>query len=104
MRKCAANVWSNYPVCRILNYGDFSGGMTLDVGVIGLDFTFYLNPAHHTVSLDTILLKYRSEEKGSSLCKCSILLSFFFMSKKQERLRSELLSEDKITNLLGFLA
>jgi hypothetical protein len=25
------------------------------------------------------------------------------MSKKQERLRSELLSEDKITNLLGFL-
>mgnify|MGYP001420272808 CR=1 FL=1 len=25
------------------------------------------------------------------------------MSKKQERLRSELLSEDRITNLLGFL-
>ena len=48
------------------------------------------------------LLKYRSEEKGSSLCKCSILLGFF-MSKKLERLRSELLSEDKITNLLGFL-
>ena len=48
------------------------------------------------------VLKYRSEEKGSSLCKCSILLGFF-MSKKQERLRSELLSEDKITNLLGFL-
>ena len=47
-------------------------------------------------------LKYGSEEKGSSLCKCSILLGFF-MSKKQERLRSELLSEDKITNLLGFL-
>ena len=48
------------------------------------------------------LLKYGSEEKGSSLCKCSILLGFF-MSKKLERLRSELLSEDKITNLLGFL-
>ena len=47
-------------------------------------------------------LKYGSEEKGSSLCKCSILLGFF-MSKKQERLRSELLSEDKITNLLVFL-
>ena len=43
-----------------------------------------------------------SEEKGSLLCKCSILLGFF-MSKKQERLRSELLSEDEITNLLGFL-
>ena len=27
----------------------------------------------------------------------------FFMSKKLERLRSELLLEDKITNLLGFL-
>ena len=49
-----------------------------------------------------ILLKYGSEEKGSSLCKCSILLGFF-MSKKQERLRSELLSEDKITILFGFL-
>ena len=47
-------------------------------------------------------LKYGSEEKGSSLCKCSILLGLF-MSKKLERLRSELLSEDKITNLLGFL-
>ena len=47
-------------------------------------------------------LKYGSEEKGSSLYKCSILLGFF-MSKKLERLRSELLSEDKITNLLGFL-
>jgi hypothetical protein len=46
-------------------------------------------------------LKYRSEEKGSSLCKCSILLGFV-MSKKLERLRSELLSEDKIKNLLGF--
>ena len=48
------------------------------------------------------LLKYGSEEKGPSLCKCSILQGFF-MSKKLERLRSELLSEDKITNLLGFL-
>ena len=47
-------------------------------------------------------LKYGSEEKGSSLCKCSILLGFL-MSKKQERLHSELLSEDDITNLLGFL-
>ena len=47
-------------------------------------------------------LKYGSEEKGSSLYKYSILLGFF-MSKKLERLRSELLSEDKITNLLGFL-
>ena len=47
-------------------------------------------------------LKYGSEEKGSSLYRCSILLGFI-MSKKQERLRSELLSEDKITNLLGFL-
>ena len=48
------------------------------------------------------LLKYGSDEKGSSLYKCSTLLGFF-MSKKLERLRSELLSEDKITNLLGFL-
>ena len=47
-------------------------------------------------------LKYGSEEKGSSLYRCSTLLGFI-MSKKQERLRSELLSEDKITNLLGFL-
>ena len=36
------------------------------------------------------VLKYGSEEKGSSLCRCSILLGFI-MSKKQERLRSELL-------------
>ena len=48
------------------------------------------------------LLKYGSEEKGSSLYRCSILLGFI-MSKKQERLRSELLSEGKITNLLSFL-
>jgi hypothetical protein len=47
-------------------------------------------------------LKYGSEEKGSSLYRCSILLGFI-MSKKQERLRSELLSEGKITNLLSFL-
>ena len=47
-------------------------------------------------------LKYGSEEKGSWFYKCSILLGFI-MSKNQERLRSELLSEDKITNLLGFL-
>ena len=59
------------------------------------DFT-----AAYTVTL--YILKYGSEEKGSSLRKCSILLGFF-MSKKLERLRSELLSEDKITNLLGFL-
>ena len=46
----------------ILNYGDFSGSMTLDdVGVIGLDFTFYLNPAHRTVSLDTILEKNNND-------------------------------------------
>ena len=49
-----------------------------------------------------VALKYGSEEKGSSLYKCSPLLGFF-MSKKLERLRSELLSEGKITNLLGFL-
>ena len=47
-------------------------------------------------------LKYGSEEKGSSLYKCSSLLGFF-MLKKLERLRSELFSEDEITNLLGFL-
>ena len=51
-------------------------------------------------SIPKAVLKYGSEEKGSSLCKCSILLSFF-MSKKLERLCSELLLEDKITNLLG---
>ena len=49
-----------------------------------------------------LIIKYGSEEKGSSLYKCSPLLGFF-MSKKLERLRSELLSEGKITNLLGFL-
>ena len=45
------------------------------------------------------VLKYGSEEKDSSLC----FLLGFLCQKKQERLRSELLSEDKITNLLGFL-
>ena len=49
-----------------------------------------------------VLLKYGSEEKGSLLYKCSILLGFI-MSKKHKRMRSELLSDDKITNLLGFL-
>ena len=43
-------------------------------------------------------LKYGSEEKGSWFYKCSTFLGFI-TSKKQERLRSELLSEDKITNL-----
>ena len=52
--------------------------------------------------ISVFLLKYGSEEKGSWLYRCSILLGFI-VSKKQERLRSELLSEDKITNLLGFL-
>ena len=47
-------------------------------------------------------LKYGSEEKGSWLYRCSSLLGFI-MSKKQERLRSELLSEGKITNFLVFL-
>ena len=54
------------------------------------------------IFLAKYVLKYGSEEKGSSFCKCSIFLGFL-MSKKQERLRSELLSEHKITNLLGFL-
>ena len=57
--------------------------------------------ARQNTSMST-QLKYGSEEQGSSLYKCSPLLGFF-MSKKLERLRSELLSEDKITNLLGFL-
>ena len=48
--------------------------------------------------IEAVELKYGSEEKGSWLCKCSILLGFF-MSKKLERLRSELLSEDKITRV-----
>ena len=52
-------------------------------------------------SSDRDPLEYGSEEKGSSLYKWSILLSFL-MSKKLESLRSELLSEDKIPNLLGF--
>ena len=48
------------------------------------------------------ILKMYSEETIPSFHECSPLLGFI-MSKKQERLRSELLSEDKITNLLGFL-
>ena len=77
---------------------------------MGHAFSYFAN-ARHLLSRRTsnfelrnmkYVLKYGSEEKGSSLCKCSILLGFI-MSKKQERLRSELLSEDKITNLLGFL-
>ena len=48
------------------------------------------------------LLKYSSQEKNYLFYECSPLLGFI-MSKKQERLRSELLSEDKITNLLVFL-
>ena len=49
-----------------------------------------------------VSLKYGSEEKGSWFYRCSSFLGFI-MSKKQEKLRSELLSEEKITNLLGFL-
>jgi hypothetical protein len=57
----------------------------------------------HQIRIDLInVLKYGSEEKGSSFCKCSILLGII-MSKKQERFRSELLSENKITNLLVFV-
>ena len=48
------------------------------------------------------LLKMASQEKNYLFYECSPLLGFI-MSKKQERLRSELLSEDKITNLLVFL-
>ena len=59
-------------------------------------------PTNNLENVINKVLKYGSEEKGSSLCKCSIFLGFL-MSKKQERLRSELLSEHKITNLLGFL-
>ena len=50
----------------------------------------------------TQILKMYSEETIPSFHECLPLLGFI-MSKKQERLRSELLSEDKITNLLGFL-
>ena len=46
-------------------------------------------------------LKYGSQERNYLFYECSPLLGFI-MSKKQERLRSELLSEDKIINLLGF--
>ena len=47
-------------------------------------------------------LKYGSHGKNYLFYECSPFLGFI-MSKKQERLRSELLSEDKITNLLVFL-
>ena len=50
----------------------------------------------------TGLLKYSSQERNYLFYECSPHLGFI-MSKKQERLRSELLSEDKITNLLVFL-
>ena len=50
----------------------------------------------------TTSLKMASQEKIYLFYECSPLLGFI-MSKKQERLRSELSSEDKITNLLGFL-
>ena len=58
--------------------------------------------ANLTYTLVCYVLKTRSEKIVYWFCRFSILLGFF-MSKKQERLRSELLSEDKITNLLGFL-
>ena len=48
------------------------------------------------------LLKYGSQERNYLFYECSLLLGFIIL-KKQERLRSELLSEDKITNLLVFL-
>ena len=55
-----------------------------------------------TPSAWSISLKTRSEKILYWFCRFSILLGLI-MSKKQERLRSELLSEDKITNLLVFL-
>jgi hypothetical protein len=39
---------------------------------------------------------------GIRLCRLSFLLGLV-MPKKRERLHSELLSKDEITNLLGFL-
>ena len=66
-------------------------------------FSFWKNCAKFGSNrLQYVVLKYGSEEKGSWFYRCSILLGFI-MSKKQGRLCSELLSEDKITNLLGFL-
>ena len=47
-------------------------------------------------------LKYGSQERNYLFYECSPLLGFI-MPKKQERLRSELLSEDKIIYLLVFL-
>ena len=77
---------------RLLDLQDYQIAMT---GTYG-------NTSYGVLNLGIKQLKYGYEEKGSSLCKCSILLGFF-MSKKQERLSSEFLSEDKITNLLSFL-
>ena len=70
-------------------------------------FTYYvltqINVTTYTIGYwSQTRLKYGSEEKGSWFYKCAILLGFV-MSKKQDRLLSELLPEDKITNLLGFL-
>ena len=56
----------------------------------------YTSPAEPGV------LKYSSQERNYLFYECSPLLGFI-TSKKQERLRSELLSEGKITNLLVFL-
>ena len=81
----------------------FTSRMKADIFKVILSFIVW-GSSNNTVFWDPekTVLKYGSEEKGSSLYRCSILLGFI-MSKKQERLRSELLSEDKITNLLGFL-
>ena len=49
----------------------------------------------------THYLKMASQEIFYLFYECSPLLGFI-MSKKQERLRSELLSEDKITNIRFF--
>ena len=78
--------------------------LTFIVNLAALNFDIAQN-FHYNLAIykaDILVLKYGSEEKSSWFYKCSILLGFI-MSKKQERLRSELLSEDKITNLLGFL-
>ena len=48
------------------------------------------------------LLKYRSEEKGSSFCKCSILLGFI-MSKKLRGLWFYLLIKVQNATSLVFL-
>ena len=48
-------------------------------------------------------LKYGSEEKGSSFCKCSILLGFFFTSKKLRGLWFYLLIKVQNETSLVFL-